>query len=123
MVQTSVDFDTRLNIMKKTKSSVKEKPVAGKTDYRRGFYRSGWDSNPRNLAVQLISSQSRYDHFDTAPYLSKHQHLEKLKAIPLYLYELFVSNKIPNLIFAYFFYSFIFFNIFSFALLILFHGL
>ena len=33
-----------------------------------GFeWRSGWDSNPRNLAVQLISSQSRYDHFDTAP--------------------------------------------------------
>ena len=55
----------------------KEKPAAGKTDYRRGFWRSGWDSNPRNLAVQLISSQSRYDHFDTAPYLSQHQHLGK----------------------------------------------
>ena len=25
----------------------------------------------------LISSQSRYDHFDTAPYLSQHQHLRK----------------------------------------------
>ena len=25
----------------------------------------------------LISSQSRYDHFDTAPYLSQHQHLGK----------------------------------------------
>ena len=46
----------------------KEKPAAGKTDYWRNFWRSGWDSNPRNLAVQLISSQSRYDHFDTAPY-------------------------------------------------------
>ena len=55
----------------------KEKPAAGKTDYWRDFWRSGWDSNPRNLAVQLISSQSRYDHFDTAPYLSQHQHLEK----------------------------------------------
>ena len=55
----------------------KEKPAAGKTDYWRGFWRSGWDSNPRNLAVQLISSQSRYDHFDTAPYLSQHQHLRK----------------------------------------------
>ncbi len=41
------------------------------------LWRSGWDSNPRNLAVQLISSQSRYDHFDTAPYLSQHQHLRK----------------------------------------------
>ena len=45
----------------------KEKPAAGRTDYWRGFWRSGWDSNPRNLAVQLISSQPRYDHFDTAP--------------------------------------------------------
>ena len=32
------------------------------------FWRRGWDSNPRYLAVQLISSQSRYDHFDTSPY-------------------------------------------------------
>ena len=43
----------------------------------RGIWRSGWDSNPRSLAAQLISSQSRYDHFDTAPYLSQHQHLGK----------------------------------------------
>ena len=33
-----------------------------------GFeWRSGWDSNPRALADNLISSQARYDHFDTAP--------------------------------------------------------
>ena len=32
------------------------------------LWRSGWDSNPRRVAPQLISSQSRYDHFDTAPY-------------------------------------------------------
>ena len=55
----------------------KEKPAAGKPDYWRDFWRSGWDSNPRNLAVQLISSQSRYDHFDTSPYLSQHQRLRK----------------------------------------------
>ena len=30
-------------------------------------WRSGWDSNPRALADNLISSQARYDHFDTAP--------------------------------------------------------
>ena len=30
--------------------------------------RSGWDSNPRYVAVHLISSQGRYDHFDTAPW-------------------------------------------------------
>ena len=28
-----------------------------------------WDSNPRYREVQLISSQSRYDHFDIAPCL------------------------------------------------------
>ena len=32
-------------------------------------WRSGWDSNPRALADNLISSQARYDHFDTAAYL------------------------------------------------------
>ena len=41
------------------------------------MWRRRWDSNPRTLADQLISSQSRYDHFDTAPYLSQHQHLGK----------------------------------------------
>ena len=29
--------------------------------------RSGWDSNPRTVARHLISSQGRYDHFDTLP--------------------------------------------------------
>ena len=41
------------------------------------FWRRRWDSNPRGIAAKLISSQSRYDHFDTAPYLSQHQHLGK----------------------------------------------
>ena len=31
-------------------------------------WRKRWDSNPRYREVQLISSQSRYDHFDTLPY-------------------------------------------------------
>ena len=30
------------------------------------YWRSGWDSNPRAVARKLISSQPRYDHFDTA---------------------------------------------------------
>ena len=34
-----------------------------------GVWRSGWDSNPREVALKLISNQPRYDHFDTAPYL------------------------------------------------------
>ncbi len=31
-------------------------------------WRGGWDSNPRAVARKLISSQPRYDHFDTAAY-------------------------------------------------------
>ena len=55
----------------------KEKPAAGKSGYWRTFWRRRWDSNPRTLADQTISSRSRYDHFDTSPYLSQHQHLRK----------------------------------------------
>ena len=55
----------------------KEKPAAGKTGYWRTSWRRRWDSNPRTLADQTISSRSRYDHFDTSPYLSQHQHLGK----------------------------------------------
>ena len=32
------------------------------------YWRKRWDSNPRALADYLISSQARYDHFDTLPY-------------------------------------------------------
>ena len=32
-------------------------------------WRRRWDSNPRDIAVKLISSQSRYDRFDTSAYL------------------------------------------------------
>ena len=35
---------------------------------KKGVWRRRWDSNPRYREVQLISSQSRYDHFDTSPY-------------------------------------------------------
>ena len=35
------------------------------------------DSNPHVIEARRISSQSRYDHFDTLPYLSQHQHLRK----------------------------------------------
>ena len=56
----------------------KVKPAAGKPDYWHTVWRKRWDSNPRTLADQLISSQSRYDHFDTLPCLSQHQnHLRK----------------------------------------------
>lgn len=32
-------------------------------------WRRRWDSNPRALSDYLISSQARYDHFDTSPYV------------------------------------------------------
>ena len=32
------------------------------------LWRRGRDSNPRGIAPKLISSQPRYDHFDTSPY-------------------------------------------------------
>ena len=32
------------------------------------LWRRRWDSNPRDIAVKLISSQSRYDRFDTSAY-------------------------------------------------------
>ena len=35
-------------------------------------WRRGWDSNPCGIAPKLISSQPRYDHFDTSPCLSQH---------------------------------------------------
>ena len=34
------------------------------------FWRKRWDSNPRAREDYLISSQARYDHFDTLPYIS-----------------------------------------------------
>ena len=33
------------------------------------IWRRGWDSNPRAVSDKLISSQPRYDHFDTPPYM------------------------------------------------------
>ena len=40
-------------------------------------WRRGWDSNPCGIAPKLISSQPRYDHFDTSPCLSSHLTPEK----------------------------------------------
>ena len=51
---------------KNIKLRIPEKPRKIK-GFRSGSYR----------VATTISSQSRYDHFDTAPYLSQHQHLGK----------------------------------------------
>ena len=39
--------------------------------FSRLLWRRGWDSNPCALARKLISSQPRYDRFDTSPYILK----------------------------------------------------
>ena len=48
-----------------------EKVISKKSSFLRMriFWRREWDSNPRDIAVKLISSQSRYDRFDTSAYL------------------------------------------------------
>ena len=45
-----------------------------------GFiWRRGWDSNPCAIARKLISSQPRYDHFDTSPYmLTRHTEINAI---------------------------------------------
>ena len=45
---------------------------AGAVSSNVGRWRRRWDSNPRGLSPYLISSQGRYDHFDTPPRLDYH---------------------------------------------------
>ena len=45
----------------------KEKSLLRKMAANRLVWRRGRDSNPREIALKLISSQPRYDHFDTSP--------------------------------------------------------
>ena len=46
---------------------VLNKKFRSKADFAPKIWRRGWDSNPCDVAVKLISSQPRYDHFDTSP--------------------------------------------------------
>ena len=61
-----------------------KKPAAGKPGYWRDFWRRRWDSNPRTLADQTISSRSRYDHFDTSPYMTASLLLRMEKSLIYY---------------------------------------
>ena len=62
-----------------------EKPAAGKPDYWRDFWRRRWDSNPRDpCGSKLISSRSRYDHFDTSPYMTASLLLRMEKSLVYY---------------------------------------
>ena len=63
------------------------------------FWRTGWDSNPRaGVTDKLISSQSRYDHFDTRPYIIFSQSTEKTQSLSELDNESIISNlaKIVN---------------------------
>ena len=57
VVHFCTTFKMNLQIIKKWVSPIRTHP-----------WRKRWDSNPRALADNLISSQARYDHFDTLPY-------------------------------------------------------
>ena len=53
---------------KKRRKARSNRAFLGDIFFVRLRWRRRWDSNPRYPEVQLISSQSRYDHFDTSPY-------------------------------------------------------
>lgn len=57
-------------------------------------WRRRWDSNPRGVAAYLISSQGRYDHFDTPPYrtFSLYQRNPKKSRI------IFLPNQLHHLL-------------------------
>lgn len=57
VVNFCTTFKMNLQIMKKWVSPIRTHP-----------WRKRWDSNPRALADNSISSRARYDHFDTSPY-------------------------------------------------------
>ena len=63
-----------------------------------GFFykRRGWDSNPRALARKLISSQPRYDRFDTPPQRSCRAKWLKNRQIALYTLARKKSTFLPK---------------------------
>ena len=63
------EFETLKNGVWAAKKPDKIGLFAGYIFFVPFWWRSEWDSNPRYREVQLISSQSRYDHFDIAPCL------------------------------------------------------
>ena len=69
------------------------------------FWRRGRDSNPRVLAHKLISSQPRYDHFDTSAYY-KIVKFESLLVLPFQKYSRFVHVAQPRFKTPYFRYTF-----------------
>ena len=60
-----VSFASRLPT--RSNPTIDEKKIRKHATCFRIFWRKEWDSNPRCVAAYLISSQGRYDHFDTFP--------------------------------------------------------
>ena len=57
------------------------------------IWRRRWDSNPRGVAAYLISSQGRYDHFDTPPYRTSSLYQRSGKKSRI----IFLPNQLQNL--------------------------
>ena len=80
--------------------------------FSRLLWRRRWDSNPRALAGYLISSQARYDHFDTPPWeiysvfstdntissQPRYDHFDTAAYLPLLKYPIFaeMSRRQPR---------------------------
>ena len=60
------------------------------------LWRRRWDSNPRGIAAKLISSQSRYDRFDTSAYLVLLHATWAIWFAPYYILHI-AHYSIPNL--------------------------
>ena len=59
----------RLRISRKSEKHGHKRKELKPNDRFRFFWRKRWDSNPRAREDYLISSQPRYDRFDTSPYI------------------------------------------------------
>ena len=57
--------------------NIKKNPATVVTGF--SLWRKRWDSNPRAREDYLISSQARYDHFDTLPCIQLSEKCKKNK--------------------------------------------
>ncbi|MFR1991530.1 MAG: hypothetical protein ACLS3C_16280 [Oscillospiraceae bacterium] len=70
-------ISTVFRALRKCKKNTQEQYEILKFDPAKTLINQGFSAEKNSHEPTRISSQSRYDHFDTAPYLSQHQHLGK----------------------------------------------
>jgi mannose/cellobiose epimerase-like protein (N-acyl-D-glucosamine 2-epimerase family) len=58
-----------LSLKRRIRKREKVPKIRKNTAFSALLWRKRWDSNPRAREDYLISSQARYDHFDTLPYI------------------------------------------------------